>query len=554
MALQKIRDQIGNTEKIDKDPTPTLTRKVQTTLRQLKQRGKFTDSEYKNLYPSDPVPPRMYGVVKAHKPEKNFPMRIVVSTIGTPTYKTSEHLVKIIQPTLNKNETRLKNSQTFVETSKAWTIESEEVQVSYDVVNLYPSVPVKEATDIIINILSRDPELPKRTKLNLEDIRTLIDLCLSKCYFLWENDIYLLKNSAPIGLALMVVMAEAFLQHHEQKAINIAQQHNPPTAPKSFVRYVDDSHARFENMEAATQFHQILNEQDHHIKYTMETEDSSKSIQFLDLNITNKGDGHYEYKIHRKNAITNVQIKPHSGHDPKVLKGIFTGFLHRAYTVCKDRQLDEEIKFLITCFVENGYKEHELKRIATTFKQKREANNEQLQQTDPLTNIVTLPWIPGLSPKLRKTFRKQGIKAVFKSSRNLKSILTSSNKSKLPDYSLPGVYKVNCNCGKKYVGETSMKVSTRLEQHKKSIQDKKWDLTGISNHAQTCQQGFRWNDVDVLKVEDRKFDRKVREALEIQFRETSPHNDHGLNQDYGQYVTTRFWKPMLSNLREKTLH
>ena len=112
------KDQIGNTEIIEKDPTPTLTKKVQTTLRKLKQAGKVTETDYKNLYPSDPVPPRMYGVVKAHKPEKNFPMRVVVSTIATPTYKISEHLVKIIQPTLNKNETRLKNSKTFVDTSK----------------------------------------------------------------------------------------------------------------------------------------------------------------------------------------------------------------------------------------------------------------------------------------------------------------------------------------------------------------------------------------------------------------------------------------------------
>ena len=72
----------------------------------------------------------MYGTIKAHKPEKDYPMRVVVSTIGTPSYKTSEYLVKIIQPTLNKNETRLKNSQTFVQTSDTWLIDKNEVQVS----------------------------------------------------------------------------------------------------------------------------------------------------------------------------------------------------------------------------------------------------------------------------------------------------------------------------------------------------------------------------------------------------------------------------------------
>ena len=73
-AIKKINEQIGNTEIINKDPTPKLARKFQATLRRLKQEDKFTDTEYKQLYPSDPVPPRMYGALKAHKPEKNYPM------------------------------------------------------------------------------------------------------------------------------------------------------------------------------------------------------------------------------------------------------------------------------------------------------------------------------------------------------------------------------------------------------------------------------------------------------------------------------------------------
>ena len=97
------------------------------------------------MYTSDPIPPRLYGVIKAHKPEKHYPKRIVVSTIGTASYGVSEHLVKLIQPTLNKNDSRLKNSRSFVEKAKTWNVSNDEVQVSY-VVNLYPSVPTKEAT------------------------------------------------------------------------------------------------------------------------------------------------------------------------------------------------------------------------------------------------------------------------------------------------------------------------------------------------------------------------------------------------------------------------
>ena len=111
--------------------------------------------------------------------------------------------------------------------------------------------------------------------------------------------IYLLKNSAPIGLAVLVVIAEAFLQYHKKNAIDTAQQRNPSVAPKSFLRYVDDSHVRFQDLQTASQFHTILNEQDPHIHsvHKMETEIFDKSLQFLDLNITNIN-GRYEYKYH----------------------------------------------------------------------------------------------------------------------------------------------------------------------------------------------------------------------------------------------------------------
>ena len=93
-----------------------------------------------------------------------------------------------------------------------------------------------------------------------------------------------------------------------------------------------------------------------------------------------------------------------------------------------------------------------------------------------------------------------------------------------------------------------------MDQHKKSIRDEKWDLTGISNHANNCNEGYNWNNVKTLKVEARRFQRNVREALEIQLQNTAPHSEHGLNQDDGQYVTTKFWKRMFSYLQKKSTY
>ena len=177
----------------------------------------------------------MYGMVKAHKPAKNYPMRIVVSTIGSPPYQTSKYLVNIIQPTLNKSDIRVVNSSSFVTEAKLWTPDPNEIQVSYDAVNLYPSVPIKKATDVIMETLSNDfDDVSRRTKLSLVDIKTLINLCLKKCYFTWQNEIRVLDDAGPIGLSLMVVMAEGFLQYIEKRSIAAALNVTPQVAPIIF--------------------------------------------------------------------------------------------------------------------------------------------------------------------------------------------------------------------------------------------------------------------------------------------------------------------------------
>ncbi|XP_047140042.1 uncharacterized protein LOC124815412 [Hydra vulgaris] len=233
----------------------------------------------------------MYGVIKARKPEKFYPMRIIISTIGTANYGISEFLVKIIQPVLNENLTRLKNSFDFIKKAESWKIDNDEVQVSFDVVNLYPSVPLKEATLVLIEKLNNNTTYKKLTRLSIPEIKQLIELCLFQCYFHWNNEIHIMENSGPIGLSFMVVLAESFLQFHENNAIKVALNFNPALNLKSFLRYVDDSHARFPDLNQAKHFQYILNQQHPSIQYTIEVENELGTLNYLDIQTMNKKTG-----------------------------------------------------------------------------------------------------------------------------------------------------------------------------------------------------------------------------------------------------------------------
>ena len=133
------------------------------------------------------------------------------------------------------------------------------------------------------------------------DIHQLIELCVSEYYFLYNNLIWKLYNSGPIDLSVMVL---------EEKSIALSFALN--ISPKTFKRYVDDSHSRFENKQKSLQFLEILNKQDSSIQYTIEFENNQKQLNFLDITITNNGTDSYDFKIFRKPAITNLQIKSNS--------------------------------------------------------------------------------------------------------------------------------------------------------------------------------------------------------------------------------------------------
>ena len=76
-----------------------------------------------------------------------------------------KYLVEIIQLTLTKSNNEIQNSTSFVHEAKDWKIEPTEIQVSYNVANLYPSVPLDRSIQVINEFLQDDhTKLKKRTK------------------------------------------------------------------------------------------------------------------------------------------------------------------------------------------------------------------------------------------------------------------------------------------------------------------------------------------------------------------------------------------------------
>ena len=126
---KKIEEQIGESVVSNTDPTSALASKIQNYLATLRKQQKFETRTSLNFITSDLIPPHLYGVIKARKSEKCYPMQAVISTI--------QYLVELIQPMLNKNKYEITNLSSFVNEAKNWLVKRNEVQVSYDIINLY---------------------------------------------------------------------------------------------------------------------------------------------------------------------------------------------------------------------------------------------------------------------------------------------------------------------------------------------------------------------------------------------------------------------------------
>ena len=321
---------------------------------------------------------------------------------------------------------------------------------------------------------------------------------------------------------------------------------NYKISPKTFRCFVDDSHTRFQERSHTDKFLKIWNKQDPAIKYTVEFEDHKHSLNFLDISISsNTTNRKYEFKVHQKDAITNIHIKPNSCIDPSITKSVFKGFLHRAHTICSEKFIKEEIQFLVNMFVENGHKRTFLEVLVKDYNTKNKNNHNHND-----TNRKKIPWIPNIGPKIRKEFKKVNKDITFTSGKNLQSILCQ-NKPKLLPNSHPGMYQLDCSCNGRYIGESKKKVLTRCIEHQQDSIKGNWESSGTTEHTKECHGQFNWIYPRTTAVMSNMYERKVCEALEINRLKTLNETDKTfkvLNRDNGDYVTMNSWKPLFRKI------
>ena len=264
------------------------------------------------------------------------------------------------------------------------------------------------------------------------------------------------------------------------------------------------------------------NSQHPSIKFTIEREAEDNSLPMLDLKLIRENNK-ITTDIYRKPTHTDQYLQWSSHHPVQQKLGIVRTLMHRANTLITDedrkKREKEKIKNALRLC---GYPEWALKEGEHQGEKKKTRDKGEDQERKKPKGYVVLPYIKGVSERLRRTFQKQNINLYHKAGTTLRQMLVHPKDKLKPSEQCGAVYQLECQvCQEKYIGESGRSLLERIEEHQKSI-DNRDSKSALSQHQETTGHIVSntplIDNTQILEKEARDPHRKVLEAINIRLR------------------------------------
>ena len=182
----------------------TLTKETKLTnlLKELKQEEIISEQQFDELKPIGSRPGILYGLPKVHKP--NFPLRPIISSIGTHCYKVAKFFVPLLRPFSTNILNITKYNIFFCQGITKF-------MASFDIKSLFTNIPPDEAIDIIVNKCFSNAS--RFHGLTLKQFTNLLSITVKNCHFLFDGKLYHQKNGVAMGSPLGPLFANRFSCH-----------------------------------------------------------------------------------------------------------------------------------------------------------------------------------------------------------------------------------------------------------------------------------------------------------------------------------------------------
>ena len=452
----KITEILSDTsayKELKRDPTSVIERKMNKLLTE----GEETMSRpaLLSLKSSDGVSPELYGLVKIHKTP--WKLRPIVSFIDSPTYSLSQWLSRILGPLFLRSVRDVKNSYDFIEEIRHLKLHDNHRLISLDVQNLFPSIPIPLAMDILTHLTMNDDSFDNRCKISKTLFLRWLEFTLSHTAFRFQDKFFEQVVGLPMGAPISVIVANIVMRSIEQKALD-----QLVNRPLTYKRFIDDLFLIVEKDDIDSCFH-IFDSIHPAFKFTLE-EEQDKALPFLDVLIKRCDNGSLSTSVFRKPTHSGRYLSFSSTHPTMQKKAVISSLVTRAKRLCSDENaLDLELKHIRDELTDNDYPSTFIDKIITQTRRK-ESDPVLTPKATPVR--TTIPYWPGLSEQLGRILRQADIQTVYSCTRSLRHLLIKNRQPVDAMNRKHVVYSIPCkDCDKIYVGQTNRMLKTRLKEH-----------------------------------------------------------------------------------------
>ena len=416
-----------------------------------------------------PSLPYLYGLPKIHK--LNNPLRPIVCTASSVTYKLSKFLASILKQLYGKiSSSYVLNTEDFV--SKIRNIDlNGKVMVSFDVKSLFTNVPINDTLNFLEEYLETNPiDMP----FSLNVLIKLIRLCVDNCFFSCNNNFYRQIKGLPMGSCISPILSNLYMEFFETKLLpNIINNFS-----LTWYRYVDDVFAVLPDNIDLDAFLNSLNGLSSSIQFTIEKENNN-CLPFLDVLVMRNQNNRPGFKIYRKPTHSNLYIHAFSGHSDKIKEGAINNIFQRAYKVCDPEHLDEEIQFICKTFKDLAYNNQFVDKAH--FKARRLFYRTSLREKKVYDKVLVLP--SECENNNLRSLIPSNVRLVYSSNNTTKKFLRNTVTKGIPKDA--GIYKIPCSsCDLQYIGESN-DIKRRISQHKTDLRTSNLNSSLVKHRNET---------------------------------------------------------------------
>lgn len=489
--------------RMKRDPTSSLQAKNNRLVEKLFNRN-IIDVTWKNkLLNKVTMAPRIYGLPKIHK--DGTPLRPICSSINSPAFGLCKYLIDILKNLTRESKYNVKDAVDFKSKIRNLNIADDELLVSFDVISLFPSIPINLA---LKTIKDKWEILEKFTTIPQELFMEILTFCIKETrYFKYDDRLYEQKKGMPMGSPASPVIADVIMEVLLDTSLEKMKKR-----PKILTKYVDDLFGIVKREEIDNTL-TILNSFHRQIQFTME-EETNNRLPYLDSVVIRQG---HLLKLdwYQKPTASGRIINFNSKHPRRTIINTATNFIKRVLQISDDQFHDENKNKIRKVLDMNDFPRGTVEELM-----RRASHTRPRIDTDkPQTIYKPMTYLPGLSERLKHSniYDKDKYELAFKS-QNTVSQLFSRTKSRVDNKDKHNVvYRIKCNgdesniCHKVYVGTTQNKLKTRLSAHKSDIKllDKPLEQkTALAAHCATTSHKPNFNDVEIL-AEEKNYGRRL---------------------------------------------